>query len=38
MVQLASADIPTREVLAWTDLHLFHARMSSCSRKARILF
>jgi glutathione S-transferase len=36
MVQLATSDILTREVLDWRGLHLFHARFSSCSIKTRI--
>jgi glutathione S-transferase len=36
MVQLADADIATREVLEWKGLHLFHFMGSSCSQKTRI--
>lgn len=36
MVQLIDSDIQTREVLGWQGIHLFHARMSSCSQKLRI--
>lgn len=36
MVQLIDSDIRTREVLSWRGLHIFHARMSSCSQKLRI--
>lgn len=36
MVQLIDSDIRTREVLDWQGLHIFHARMSSCSQKLRI--
>ncbi len=36
MVKLNDDDIRTREVLDWQGLHLFHARMSSCSQKLRI--
>lgn len=37
MVQLADADITTREVLDWTGVHLFHFYASSCSQKTRIV-
>jgi glutathione S-transferase len=37
MVQLADADIQTREVLDWKGIHLFHFSASSCSQKARIV-
>ncbi len=37
MVQLADADIRTREVLDWNGVHLFHFSASSCSQKARIV-
>ena len=36
MVQLADADIQTREVLDWQGVHLFHFASSSCSQKTRI--
>ncbi len=36
MVQLADAEILTREVLTWRGLHVFHFSMSSCSQKLRI--
>ena len=36
MVQLCESDILTKEVLAWTGLHLFHFQGSSCSQKTRI--
>ncbi len=37
MVQLATSDIQTREVLEWKGLHLFHFKSSSCSQKTRIV-
>jgi len=36
MVQLLNSDIRSREVLQWRGLHVFHARVSSCSQKLRI--
>lgn len=36
MVQLADADINTREVLSWKGIHVFHHPLSSCSQKLRI--
>ena len=36
MVQLADADIQTREVLDWRGVHVLHFPMSSCSQKLRI--
>jgi glutathione S-transferase len=36
MVQLADADIHTREVLSWEGIHVFHHPISSCSQKLRI--
>jgi len=36
MVQLAEADITTREVLGWKGIHVFHHPISSCSQKLRI--
>jgi glutathione S-transferase len=36
MVQLADADITTREVLSWEGIHVFHHPISSCSQKLRI--
>lgn len=36
MVQLADADIKTKEVLDWKGLHVFHFPYSSCSQKLRI--
>jgi glutathione S-transferase len=36
MVQLADADITTREVLSWKGIHVFHHPISSCSQKLRI--
>lgn len=36
MVQLADADIITREVLGWEGVHVFHYPLSSCSQKLRI--
>jgi glutathione S-transferase len=36
MVQLADAEIRTREVLGYRGVHLFHYGMSSCSQKLRI--
>ena len=36
MVQLADADITTREVLDWKGMHVFHYPFSSCSQKLRI--
>jgi len=36
VVQVADGDIRTREVLAYTGIHLFHNSMSSCSQKLRI--
>ena len=36
MVQLLDQDIKTREVLDWKGVHLFHARVSSCSQKVRV--
>ena len=36
MVQLADADIITREVLSWEGIHIFHHPLSSCSQKLRI--
>ena len=36
MVQLADADITTREVLEWKGIHVFHHPISSCSQKLRI--
>ena len=37
MVQLADADIQTREVLGWRGVHLLHSRGSSWSQKTRIV-
>ncbi len=37
MVQLATSDIQTREVLDWKGVHLFHFKSSSCSQKTRIV-
>ena len=36
MVQLTDAEVTTREVLDWQDLHLLHWHTSSCSQKLRI--
>ena len=36
MVQLADADIKSREVLDWKGIHLFHFQASSCSQKTRV--
>jgi glutathione S-transferase len=36
VVQLADADIITREVLGWEGIHVFHFPLSSCSQKLRI--
>lgn len=36
MVQLADADIITREVLGWKGIHVCHYPLSSCSQKLRI--
>jgi hypothetical protein len=36
IVQLADADITTREVLNWEGIHVFHCPLSSCSQKLRL--
>jgi glutathione S-transferase len=36
MVRLADEDVRTREVTAWTGIHVLHHPVSSCSQKLRI--